>query len=414
MRISTNQQFEQSVRAMLEQQSRLIRTQAQISSGQRIELPSDDPAGAGRILELRDEIAGLEQFRRNGDAAEARLGLAETALDSAIDILQRVRELALAANNGTLAAADRRGIAEEVRARIGDLVGIANTREAGGDYLFSGYRTDTTPFVRTAAGNVAYAGDQGRRELPVGSHQRVALVDSGAEVFGAIANGNGSFALAQGANMGTGVVGPGTVTDPAQWRAGADVYTLSFVTNAAGALAYQVTGANTGQVIPALPAVAPAAAPDYVPGAAIDFSGIRLVVDGTPAVGDSFVVQPSTAQDVFTTLERLAAAMGAPAVTPAAQAAFANDLSRGLSELDQALDHLVTKQADLGARRNLLDSQRQLNEDLLLRSRKLLADTADLDFAEAITRFHREQAALSAAQQAYIRVQGLSLFDYLK
>lgn len=414
MRISTSQQYERSVRAMLDQQAQVARTQAQISSGQRIEVPSDDPAGARRILALQEEITGLEQYQRNGDAAAARLGLAETAIDSTVDVLQRVRELALSANSAVLSDSDRAAIAVEMRARVDELLGIANTRDAGGDYLFSGYRTETAPFSRSPAGPVVYSGDQGRRELQIGPRDKIALVDPGSAVFGAIPNGNGSFVVQSGSNAGSGVIDPGVVTDPGVWQASADIYTLSFVTNAAGELAYQVSGASVGQVLPPLPAVAPADAPAYVAGADIEFGGVRVAVTGAPAVGDSFTLQPSAQQDLFETLDRLIAALEAPAGTASARADFANALNRGLSEVDQALDHLVAEQSQLGARLNLLDSHRELNQDLLLRSRKLLSDTADLDLAEAITRLNREQAALSAAQQAYVRVQGLSLFDYLK
>lgn len=414
MRISTSQMQAQTIRTMLEQQSRLAATQDQIASGRRIQVPSDDPSGAKKILDLEEVLGATEQFQRNADAAEARLGLEENALSGVVNVLHRVRELAIRANNSHLSPADRESIAAEARERIDELLGIANTQDANGEFLFAGYQTGTRPFATAADGSVTYAGDQGQRQLQIGPERRVAVGDSGDDVFRRIRNGNGTFVVEHGANSGTGTIGPGTVTDSATWKAGQDVYTIEFVTNSAGELAYQITGATNGQIVPAPPAVAPDDAPAYQAGAAIDFQGIQVTIDGEPQVGDTFTVRPSGYQDIFSTVNDLIAALEAPAEDPAGKASFHNDMSRFLGDLDQALDHFVAIEARVGGRLNAIDSQRDINEDMLYRSEKLLSETADLDLAEAVTRLNRQRVALEAAQQAYVRVQGLSLFNFLR
>lgn len=411
MRISTSQQQLQTVQAMLEQQSRLARTQQQIASGQRILVPSDDPTGAKQMLDLGATIATAGQYQRTADVAEARLGAEGNALQSTTSLLQRVRELAVQANNDTLSAPDRKAIALEVRERLSELVGIANSQDANGEFLFGGYRATTQPFSVAPDGAVVYAGDQGQRQLQIGADRRIAVGDSGAAVFQAVRNGNGTFAIERGANTGTAIVGPGTVLDAATWRANPDQYSITFVTNGAGQLAYQITGAASGQVVPAPPAVAPTDAPAYASGAAIDFQGIQVTLTGTPAVGDTFRVAPSQQQDIFATVAALADALAAPATDPAARAAQHNDIGRALTDLDQALQHIAGVNAGVGGRLNALDSQRASNADELLRTRALLAQVGDLDYAQAITQLNQQQVALSAAQQAYLRVQGLSLFD---
>lgn len=112
---------------------------------------------------------------------------------------------------------------------------MANIRDANGEYLFSGYRGTTQPFLRGADGSVTYAGDQGQRLAQIGASRTVATGDAGDAVFTGIRAGNGHFtALADPANTGTGVILPGAVVDMNQWLAGRDQYRIAFVTNAAG------------------------------------------------------------------------------------------------------------------------------------------------------------------------------------
>lgn len=414
MRISTSQQFEQSVRAMLDQQAQLAHTQAQLSSGQRIQAPSDDPAGARRILALQDQLAELEQYGRNGDAATARLGIEENALTGVIGVLQRARELAVAAGSPALGQDSLAAQAGELRQLGEQLLGMANIRDANGEYLFSGYRGTTQPFLRGADGSVTYAGDQGQRLAQIGASRTVATGDAGDAVFTGIRAGNGHFtALADPANTGTGVILPGAVVDMNQWLAGRDQYRIAFVTNAAGELAYQITGSNSGQLVPAPPAVAPDAAPAWQAGADLQFQGVQVRIEGQPAVGDQFEVAPSGARDVFAMIDDLAAALAAPADTPAQRTAQRNEINRALSDFDRALAHLGEVRSAVGGRLIAIDRQRELNDDLLLHSQSLLAEVADLDYAAAISRLSQQQLALDAAQQAYLRVQGLSLFDHL-
>ena len=93
MRVSTLSSFLQGVRSMQSLQSQLSRTQEQVSTGRRILRPSDDPIAAGRSVGFRDTLSQLEQFQRNGDAAESRLVFEEAALNTVNNVLQRVREL---------------------------------------------------------------------------------------------------------------------------------------------------------------------------------------------------------------------------------------------------------------------------------------------------------------------------------
>ncbi|MCP4047806.1 MAG: flagellar hook-associated protein 3, partial [Gammaproteobacteria bacterium] len=80
---------------------------------------------------------------------------------------------------------------------------------------------------------------------------------------------------------------------------------------------------------------------------------------------------------------------------------------------DQAMEKLVTVRTQVGARLNEIDSQQDINANIILYAQQNLSQAQDLDYAEAIGRMELELLGLQASQQAFIKMQGLSLFNYL-
>lgn len=404
MRISTSQLHRAAVSAMLDQQAEISRTQEQLATGRRILRPSDDPAGSARILGLQEAQSTTEQYQENAQMARSRLGLEEASLVSVGNILQRVRELAIQGNNDTLSSEDRDSIAQEVRRQLDGLLALANTRDANNEYIFAGYQGFTQPFSATAAGGFNYAGDDGQRFLQVGPSRQMAIGDSGTEVFRAIKNGNGTFTTnSNPANNGSGVIDPGTVDGSFV----ADTYTIAFTQALpTDPITYSVTGVTSGVVI--------AAGTPYSDGADISFNGVRLRISGTPADGDSFTVSPSVNQDLFTTVQNLAQTLENGAGDAASRAQFRNAMNRFLADVDQGMENILAVRSRVGARLNALDEQQNLNEDFLLQIQSTISQIRDLDYAEAASRMNLQLIGLEAAQQTFVRVQGLSLFNYLR
>ena len=196
MRISTIQLFQQRVDAMLAQQQQLSKTEMQLATGKRVVSPSDDPAASLRNLQLDDRRTQNVQFLENIDRAQGRLELEETALANGVDLLQRVRELAVAALNGSNSPGDLQAIEVEVRSLLDGLVGAANTRNANGEYLFGGYQTGGVPFSDNGSGVISYSGDRGTLHLQVSATRQLAVADNGADVFMAIpAAGGGTVSV---------------------------------------------------------------------------------------------------------------------------------------------------------------------------------------------------------------------------
>ena len=300
MRLSTSQIYHQSVTSMLSQQTELAKTQQQLATGDKLLSPSDDPDAATRILDLNQIIDTTEQYQRNADFANTRLALEETVLTDIGELLQRARELSVQANNGSLSAGDRESIAFEVRANIDSLIQLANSQDASGEFLFSGFQAETRPFADNGLGNFSYDGDQGQRSLQIGARRNVTVGDSGVEVF-------------------------------------------------------------------------------------------MKVDDGAGGVDSMF----SMLYDFSTDLD---------ANTPSGTT---------LTRLDSALDNILNTRASIGARLNTVENQKNANESFSVLLQENRSNLEDLDYAEAVSRFEQQLLALQASQQTFVKIQGLSLFNYL-
>lgn len=403
IRISTSQTFRQGTNSILENQARVNQTQQQLSNGTRISQPSDDPIGSAVMMDLQKQIDNAKQYVANGQAAETRLKTQEGTLANTTDILQRIRDLALSASNSTMNQTDRETIALEMEQRLDELVGLGNTQLSSGDYLYSGFKTNVKPFTKDGSGSIAYNGDQGVRMVNVNASVQVESGNSGDEVFFDIKTGNGAFATsANSANMGSGVISSAVMSDPTSYIA--DTYTITFQDDGSGNLEYQVSGANSGAV------GGPVAFDEDSP---VTVNGITYSISGSPAVGDSFTVEPSNKQDIFTTVQQVIAAIKIPNATSAGQASFQNAFNLGMQNLDQSLTHIDEVRASLGSRLNVIESERDINEGNIVDTESALSTVKDLDYAEAITELNQRTLALQAAQQSFVQVQNLSLFEYL-
>lgn len=183
MRVSTQMIQRLAVNGMLDRQSDLSRTQQQLSSGKRIMTPSEDPAGTTQVLALKQQLAQNEQYGSNIGRLKSRLETEESVLVATSDALQRIRELAAQGLNTTYNQQNRTAIAAEVWQLLDEVFDSANTKDGSGEYLFSGYQSETQPFVDAGAGNYTYQGDQHQRRLQISSTREIESSDTGSEIF---------------------------------------------------------------------------------------------------------------------------------------------------------------------------------------------------------------------------------------
>ncbi|MBK6348325.1 MAG: flagellar hook-associated protein FlgL [Steroidobacteraceae bacterium] len=398
MRVASFQFQMQWLATVMDQRAAIDRLQLQIGTGRRILQPSDDPAAAARVVELDSAREAARQYTENGGVVRERLASEDSLLAQAGNLLQRVRERAVQAANATTGADGRQAIAVEMRQSLQSLLAIANSKDARGEYVFAGLRATTQAFVGNGGGAV-YAGDDAQRFVRVGADQLIADRDSGEQVFNAIPTGSGLVvARASATNTGTLLLGTRAVVDPVAWDGGS--YTVQFVAPDS----YEVRDAANAVV----------QAGTYAAGDSITFRGLSLSLSGVPAAGDTLSAGPSGTQSVFQTIDRLAQALESATPGSAAQAATGNVVGDSLEDLDRALERIGEVRAQVGGRLQAIDQSADLLADQSISLTAEISGLRDVDLTEALSSLSNLLTGLDASQQAYTRLQGLSLFNYLR
>ena len=557
-RISTIQAFNNGVNGIQRNYSTVTSTQQQISSGKRILTPADDPVASVRLLQLDQQEAVLGQYKDNLTAAKNSLTEEETLLTSSVNVLQRVRELTVQAGGGALSAADRKSIAQELNEREKELLGLMNSRNARGDYLFSGYLGKTQPFLSNPDGTYSYQGDVGQRSLQVAGSTTVAINDNGRRIFEDVTNADRVLNSSGANNANLPVppmpattiaaipaasqrvfMSPGLVQDNTQFNdtatgfrsgepyslvfdsgksfriydaGGADVtseatnggqinplnnsanvinfrgmrfqldvllqpgdsagtldslladtaspglpgpnahsFTLQAAptdfavargsSNSSGAVISPVGISNqavfdaqfptSGVVLrftnatdydvyvqplssSSLPLASGTAAGPYPE--TISLFGADFSVSGSAAAGEEFAVQPAFQEQrsILNTISRLRQALELTPSTPTGNLTIRDEVNIALTNLDNGMAQVLQVQTEIGARLNLVESAESDNEDVSLVNKAVQSELRDLDYAEALSRLSLETTVLEAAQQSYVKVAGLSLFNFIR
>ncbi|MBV8467139.1 MAG: flagellar hook-associated protein FlgL [Burkholderiales bacterium] len=550
MRIASSTIYANSVYNMDNLQVSLNQQQEQLSTGRKVLTPSDDPVASARSLDLTQAQSQNTQYQANISSANSALSLTESNLGQVVTVIQDIQQLAVQSGDAALTSTEKGIIASDIQAKYQQLMGLANSTDGNGQYLFSGYAGATKPFNETSFGNVNYQGDDGQRLVQISTSRQVPVSDSGSSIFVNIKNGNGTFqttvgqpdlprtvtvadsgpiqfsrdpaggyvpskysvswdgtnytitrasdgatsvqapaSLAAGvtvfgmdiqsqgnppstpsqsatfdgtlvANQGTGVVDPGTITDPVAWTNANnhDDYRIAFhsVPNpntpndpSKNLVSYDIIdnnplspnfnvslidGYNYSTQTPAGGRTDTAAKPNsfprtYTPGADIVLAqqpgegtplyagwnfGAKLSVSGTPADGDSFDMAPSTNTGLFKTIGNFVNALNNYQNTSTSSATFQNQLNAAMSSLNNALTNVVTVQSDVGTRMKEAASTQTTNQTLNLDYQQTISGLTNLDYAQAISNFAQTQTNLQAAMQSYSAVKNMSLFQFIQ
>lgn len=477
MRISTSMIYDRGVGSIQQQWKNILQTQQQVATGRRVLTPADDPIASARALEIGQSKAVNGQFSVNIGYADDAMKLLESRLQSAGDILHYVRERAVQAGNGTLAAEDLRSMASDMKAQFEAMLALANSQDGTGDYIFGGYRAQQQPYDGGLSG-VSYNGDQGERTIQVSASRYMPTSLPGSDVFdrtlvlgkesvgvfAAPAN-KGEVSAASGSPLTVSAVDARGVREATR-------YQIEFLqrTDAADPATADPTSDNRqyavqrlgsdGRAVPwsddeligmgwtdgatppgvAAPAgyslssdrsrivlnLDPAAytAPDVPPTTlAIDGLTIDLPADPVPdpvdapqearqtrdgmVDGDRFeIFVPST--NLLNNMAMFAAALEKPGFSGMTGAvAFA------LDAFDAGQENILKVRAQIGSQLTETEALASLGSDLDLQYATTLSGLQDVDYAEAISRLTQQQTYLQAAQQSFMRVSSLSLFNYL-
>ncbi len=399
MRIATRQIYIQGVEAFQQQQQKLAKLQEQISTGERLSKPSDDPAAAAKVLELEQNVSLNLQYQSNISLAELRLQQQDAVLASYDNLLIRVRELAVQANNAALDSVSREAIAIEIDERLNELLSLANTVDANGDYLFAGFQNSSAPFTESKTGSrdhVNFNGDAGVKSVQISEVRQMQVDISGRDIFMEIPSATALRELVSAGNAGLGVIAPASVVDMSAYVGGD--YEIRF------------TAPGTYDVFDVTGGVNIVTGATYTDSQNINFQGIRTSISGAPVAGDVFTISAGQFESVFSVVANLSETLK----TNSSDTVRAANVGQSLVDLDAAFEASLNARTQIGGRLNTLDSQRDDNDAQILQTRSTLSTLRDTDLAEAISQLTLEQTTLDAAQAVFARITSSSLFNFLR
>lgn len=183
MRISTAQFYETSATNYSRSYANVTKTGDEVASQVKLNTAGDDPVGAGRVLQLQQMGTMLNQYNANIGTVNTGVVQTETAMTAITSAIQRAQELVLGAANATFTDKDRQANAAELKEVQTQILGLMNSKDADGSYLFSGSKSTTAPYSVNPDGTYSYQGDQTRNLLPIGSGISMAANTTGWDAF---------------------------------------------------------------------------------------------------------------------------------------------------------------------------------------------------------------------------------------
>ncbi len=150
MRITMQMFYDRFISDMQKNMEAIFRSHEQLSTGKRINRPSDDPTAMSRVVGYKTQISAIDQSKRAINTAKDSVESMESAMRNLNGIITRARELAIRGATGSVDAGARRMIASEVDALLQSAIGIANTR-VGERYIFSGFQSNVAPIDASGA-----------------------------------------------------------------------------------------------------------------------------------------------------------------------------------------------------------------------------------------------------------------------
>lgn len=327
MRIDSLSYFSTSLPGIRENQVAIARLNEQISTGLRLLAPKDDPLDTEKVLQLSNRVATRSQHAANQDRAEMALKYEQTVVQEMQKSLKDARALLSISPSATQ---ELRNIhAEQLKGSFNHILGLLNTRDPAGNYIFAGYQTDAAPFENTSLDTVP------------------------ATIQETTYNG-----------------GAASTAGPDEFRH------------------IEIEEGRSVQVNDNLSSVFLFTDPSIIDPANEDDGGVQADHDLLENLAHAIVNLPTSNTSV-------------------------NDINRYAALIDKTLNNLALVEHRIAGVMSEVVDARGTTQALLLQERNALSDITQVNQAAAIVELQTRQTTLEAASQAYARISGLSLFNYL-
>ncbi len=394
--------------------------QAQISSGKNDPRPSADPMRAAKLSVVTEQRAAIARFTDNTALATDRLDQADLAIGEMGNIIRQFQQIAIQAANDTLTEEGIAGLRAEAVSLRTALMTVANARDTMGLPLFAGFGSNE-PFVNGPNG-VEYRGDGGRPTLRMTETAMLATGLNGSEVFMSVPTASGAVSvfdmvddliatLSLPLNPARpdhrvdqrGLFSPSTTRNPA---------TLSFDLTGPDGTARISAEVMTGAPGAMLAAIN-AATPTTGITARLADDGENIIFESRGMMTVSNFDQPTAGRQPVAQFVSLDESFQPNAVGIALRTERMS-ATRMVGAFGHAVSHVAAQRAEVGALGRLAEDHAQVLADRKLRIDKSIAGLQDLDVAAAITRLQQLLLTEQAAQQTFVKINGTSLFDYMR
>lgn len=402
--------------------------QEQIASGKAILRASDDPVSAANLSAAKEQKELLTRFENNIYKAQSRLEASDKTLQESVAVLTRITELATQARNPVYDGFSRRAILTEVEALRETVVDLANTKDAFGHSLFSGFNTTEEAYIREPDGSVTYNGDRGIHTVQISESVNLSTGLDGESAFGRIETANGRRSVFEIIDSVIASIDP--LRDLNEFGTAEGQAMLDFslprqnqdwqfrLTGSLGTVTVNATlsEGNEQAVVDAINEYA-------------DETGITASLDS--ATGKVKLVDPSSGEIKLDQIqiEGMELAERDNPYHVGFVALDSNDkpigvermltdidqlMGRGIENLKNSIDHLAIQQSVIGAQLSKADVQQNVLDSRKLAVTQDISKMGDADLASLVTELQQQLTNRDAAQQAFAKIGQQSLFDFIR
>jgi len=426
MQISSKLFNQQQVNQFSEINSDIQTLQSKISSGKNILVASDDPVGSVELSGYKVVKEQLDQYLKNVNNSDSRLKIIDANLENLTTIMIRANELMIQASSDVLGPSDREAIAIELDQMKEQAIGLANQQDAGGGYLFSGYKTKSQPFVKDISGKINYKGDRGITSLAVSESMVVETNLDGGSLFQNIKVGSkkaiSMFTMLE--NMSHSIRTAAQAVHEMEAPTNAEI---EITNNNYGNWNFDITGnGGTASITSELVGDDPTDIITKINTANIGITAslssnegkIKLTSDqeGLIKIKNLQIEGIENAEKDPQSFITLNVTDPDGNVMGKSQVLYnTNQLtSSQLNNIAETQVHIANFRGKVGARLNLLERQMETLTQRDMAIQKDIGNLADADLAELVTEMQSMMTSLQASQQAFVKISNLNLFEFIR
>lgn len=428
MRVSTTMQYRNHLSYLQGHNSRLDQASQVYNTGKKFQTAGQDPGGMSAHMKYEADIASYKQYTQNSKIVADTFAQEETALGQIYDALSSVQTRLIQAVNGTLDDGSRAALAEDIKQVRDQIFNLMNTKNAEGEFIFSGAQSSIPTYVKNPDGSYVCQADGSNKYVNVSPTLTIQANDSGLNIFENTNLAN-DFRLS-GPNKDDYL---GTVRDYDEFNTFYKKYFNGNVDGQdptvkdnrfkvevlQGGTTFTVTD-NNGKVIPPFDQK-----PGEIKDGKINVFGMQFELkDGTqaPKAGDkiNIILEPTKQDNILNQLTNIADALLVPQdeYGPKNIVSSSHDLTRQVAKMQENVN-IAKKQVDtfrgmVGARGANIDAIIKSNESIHDIKKESDANVVEADAFTAVSDLMQAQAALQVAQQSYQVVHSATLFDFMR